>query len=61
MVDVFVGNNIQIDQDVYQLWLGGYSGVYYPSQTCTCTLPKGQLTPQELVMIIDEDLSFSIY
>ena len=25
-VDIFVGNDILIDPDIYQLWLNGYSG-----------------------------------
>ena len=25
-VDIFVGNTVMIDTDVYQLWLNGYSG-----------------------------------
>ena len=25
-VDIFVGNGTFVDREVYQLWLGGYSG-----------------------------------
>lgn len=30
-LDIFVGNTTLIDEDVYRLWLDGYSGLWGPS------------------------------
>lgn len=32
-LDVFVGNNTIMDEDVYQLWLDGYAGMLF-HKTC---------------------------
>lgn len=48
-LDVFVGNTTIMDEEVYQLWLDGYTGIRVTVFAETLIIPGKELTIQAFV------------